>query len=84
MDYIEIIGFAAAILTTAAFIPQDINVIKNHHTHDISLFMYIIITIGFAAWFAYGYMQGSYPIMFAYFFSFIFAAIILVYKIKYK
>jgi len=54
MDYIEIIGFIAAFMTTAAFIPQDLKVIKDHETHDISLPMYLMITTGIALWFTYG------------------------------
>lgn len=83
MSTIEIVWFTAAFLTTIAYIPLDIKLIRNKQTHDISLPMYIMLTIGMLLWFVYAYLNGYYPLMIAKAFSLSFASIILFYKIKY-
>src|SRR4029077_6361340 len=40
----EIIGSIAAILTTAAYVPQVVKVLRHKHTKSISLGMYSILT----------------------------------------
>jgi MtN3 and saliva related transmembrane protein len=79
-----IIGLIAAGLTTSAFIPQAIKVIRTKHTKDISLGMYIIFEIGLILWLTYGIMLNNIPIIIANVFSLIFSTIILFLKIKYK
>lgn len=80
----NIIGSLSAILTTIAFIPQVIKVIKSKNTKDISLAMYILFTIGVAGWFIYGLMLDSFPIITANIIVFILSSVILFYKIRYK
>ncbi|MGL1887066.1 MAG: SemiSWEET transporter [Reichenbachiella sp.] len=84
MDLINILGFAAATLTTAAFIPQAIKTIKTKHTKDLSLNMYLALNIGIALWFCYGIIQGALPIILANGITFCFTMIILIMIIKYK
>lgn len=79
-----ITGLIAAVLTTSAFVPQAIKVIKSKQTKDISLGMYIIFEIGLILWLTYGIMLKNLPIIIANIFSLIFSTIILVLKIKYK
>ncbi len=83
MDIIEYIGLAAAICTTAAFIPQVIKTIKERKTEDISLGMYIIFTFGVALWFSYGILIMNIPIILANGVTLVLALIILILKIKY-
>ncbi|MBI9034711.1 MAG: SemiSWEET transporter [Bacteroidales bacterium] len=78
------IGLIAATLTTFAFLPQAIQIIKTKHTHDISLVMYVIITLGISLWLIYGIMIQSLPIILANSVSVIFTGVILIMKIKYK
>jgi len=61
----EVIGFAAAFLTTAAFLPQTIKVVRTRDTRSISLAMYVLFTIGVALWLVYGLLIGSLPIVVA-------------------
>lgn len=77
-----IFGTIAATLTTIAFIPQAVKVIRTRKTRDISLSMYLIFTAGVAFWFLYGVMLGSWPMILANIFTFIPAATILVLKIR--
>jgi len=78
----EIVGTIAAILTTVAYIPQLIKVLRHKHTKSISLGMYSILTLGIAAWFVYGWMVGSPSMMWANGLTFLMAAIILITKLK--
>lgn len=58
-DGVELIGFAAAFLTTFAFIPQVIEVWKTNSVEGLSLTTYIIFVIGVFLWFLYGLSIGS-------------------------
>ena len=61
----ELIGFAAAFLTTVAFLPQTVRVVRTRDTRSISLAMYVLFTIGVALWLVYGILIGSLPVMVA-------------------
>ena len=80
--HIEIMGYLAAFLTTAAFLPQTYKTIKTRDTKAISLAMYVLFTLGIALWLAYGILIWSLPLIFANGFTFLMAATILVLKIK--
>lgn len=80
---IDILGFVAGFLTTLAFLPQVIKVIKTKKTEDISLGMYIIFSLGVALWLVYGIMLLSLPIIIANTLTLALASIILVMKIIY-
>jgi len=84
MNYIEIIGFTAAILTTVSFVPQMIKVIQTRSTGDISLGMFACLTTGIFMWLIYGIFIISIPIIAANLLSFMFNIVILFYKLKYK
>ena len=81
---IKYIGFFAAFCTTIAFLPQAIKVFKSKSTKDISLYMFIIFTIGVLSWLIYGLIIDDYPIIFANAVTLILSFFILIYKIKYK
>ena len=59
----EVIGSAAAILTTASFFPQAFHVLRTRDTQAISLAMYTLFTAGIALWGVYGLMTGQLPII---------------------
>jgi len=84
MNWITSIGLAAAICTTISFLPQVIKTVKIKHTKDLSLGMYLILTIGIVLWFVYGVLIGDLPLIIANAVSLLFSATILIYKIKYK
>lgn len=79
---VEYLGYVAALLTTAAFLPQVIKTIKTKDTSGISLTMYIFFVIGIFLWFIYGYILNAMPIMLANLFTGIMALIILFYKFR--
>ena len=82
--YINVLGSIAGVLTTIAFFPQVFKVITTKSTHDISLFMFLIMALGIFLWFLYGLFINALPVILANFISLFLAMIILVYKLKYK
>jgi MtN3 and saliva related transmembrane protein len=79
----DFVGIVAAILTTAAFIPQAWHTWKTRHAEGISLGMYTIFTIGVALWFAYGLIIGAWPVIVANGVTLILALFILGMKIRF-
>ena len=78
------IGTIAAILTTLSFVPQAMQVIKTKDTSGISLGMYTMFVAGVLLWVIHGINIQDMALIGANIITFVFAAIILVYKIKYK
>ena len=83
-DGVEAIGVAAAILTTIAFIPQVVQVIKTNSVEGLSLLTYIIFVIGVFLWFLYGLKIGSLSMIIANAITVILALIIIYHIIKEK
>ena len=79
---LEILGYFAASLTTAAFFPQAYNVYKTRHTKDLSIGLFGLMSLGILLWFFYGLVIGSTPIIIANIISFLVSLYILVMKIK--
>ena len=84
MSFTSSIGFLAAILTTSAFIPQAYKTIRTRNTKGLSLFMYLIFSVGVALWLVYGISIGDYPVMVANAVTLLFALVILGFKLRYK
>ena len=80
--FINILGGIAGTLTTAAFFPQVIKVVKTRSTQDLSLVMFLILSIGVILWLVYGLYLWALPIIMANSLTLIFIFIILWYKIK--
>lgn len=79
---LEWLGYAAAVLTTIAFVPQAVKTIRSRDTSGISLGMYVIFTIGIGFWFAYGVALGSWPMILANITTFALAVTILALKLR--
>ena len=84
MDSVVIIGYLAAFGTTVSFLPQAIKTIQTKNTSGISLYMYALFTTGTLLWMIYGFMIHSLPVALANVITFVFASIILIYKLRYK
>jgi MtN3 and saliva related transmembrane protein len=82
MDVVESIGMVAALLTTAAFVPQAAKVVRTRDTAAISLAMYALFTAGIALWGVYGVMTWQWSIIIANAITFVLAAIILSIKVR--
>jgi MtN3 and saliva related transmembrane protein len=84
MTATECIGFVAATLTTASFIPQAWLTFKTKDVSGISLGMYSVFTGGVAAWLLYGLMLGAWPVVVANAVTLALASGILVMKLRYR
>ena len=79
----SIIGFVAATLTTISFVPQVIKIWRSRSTHDVSLGMYALFTLGIAMWLAYGLLIHSWPVILANFVTLLLAGTVLLMKLKF-
>lgn len=61
----EWLGYAAATLTTASFLPQVLHTLRTRDVRGISLGMYSAFTLGIALWLGYGLMLDAWPIVIA-------------------
>jgi MtN3 and saliva related transmembrane protein len=84
MSSTELIGYFAAVLTTASFLPQVWHTFKTKDVSGISLGMYSVFVVGIACWLIYGVLLGSWPIMMANAVTFTLAAAILGMKLRYR
>ena len=83
MPLTEWIGFAAASLTTASFIPQAWLTFRTRDVRGISLGMYSVFTTGVALWLAYGLLLQAWPVVAANSVTLLLALSILVMKLRY-
>jgi len=81
---LKYIGFFAAFCTTIAFVPEVIKVYKSKSTKDISLYMFLIFTIGVLSWLIYGIIIFNIPVILANAVTLVLSLIILIYKLRYK
>ena len=81
---IEIFGYIAAVLTTAAFLPQLIKTLKTKKADDVSLITLIMFIIGVLCWIIYGYNISSTPILIANLITLILNLLILISKIYFS
>ena len=82
MANMEWAGYLAAAMTTLAFVPQAIKIIRTRDTRGISLGMYVVFTIGIAFWLVYGIALQSTPMILSNIVTFLLSATILGLKLK--
>ena len=63
MTTTELIGYAAAGLTTCSFVPQAWLTFRTRDVSGISLGMYSVFTLGVALWLAYGLLLEAWPVV---------------------
>ncbi|TBM98981.1 hypothetical protein EYD45_15810 [Hyunsoonleella flava] len=82
-DAYETIGFAAAVLTTIAFLPQVYKTWKTKDVSSLSLPMLILFFIGIVLWLIYGFLKHSPSMIFANSITVLSAILLLYFKLKY-
>lgn len=82
MTFIDILGYVAATLTTASFVPQAWLTFRTRDVSGISLAMYSVFTLGIALWLVYGLYIEAWPVVIANVVTFALAAAILVMKLS--
>ncbi|WP_198027651.1 SemiSWEET family sugar transporter [Seonamhaeicola sp. S2-3] len=83
IDYIEIIGLTAAVLTTSAFLPQVYKTWKTKDVSALSLPMLLIFFIGIVFWLVYGILEKSLSMILANAITIMSSFLLLYFKIKY-
>ncbi len=84
MDWIQITGYTAGVLTTIAYIPQVYKVWKTKKADDVSFWMYLVMFQGVLMWLIYGFFISSMPIMVANSVTILLVSSVLVFKILKK
>ncbi|MFN6560288.1 MAG: SemiSWEET transporter [Nostoc sp. ChiSLP01] len=84
MDFLTVIGLAAATLTTIAFLPQMFKTWQTKSANDVSFVMLVTFNSGVFLWLIYGIYLQALPIILANSITLFFNLIILWLKIKYR
>jgi MtN3 and saliva related transmembrane protein len=82
MQLIDLVGYIAATLTTAAFLPQVMKVWQSKSTKDLALPTLLSFIAGVATWLVYGLLVNSTPIIMANAVTLVLNLVILRFKLK--
>lgn len=80
----DAVGYAAAVLTTLAFLPQVLHSWRTRDLAGVSLGMYSLFTAGVALWLAYGLLLGAWPIIVANGITLSLAGVVLYLKLRHR
>lgn len=80
---IEILGFAAAALTSLCWLPQAWRTIRTRDTRAISLWTQSLFAAGTTLWLSYGLQIGSWPVVFANALTLVLVLVILTMKLRF-
>ncbi len=83
MSLTDLLGLAAATLTTGAMIPQVLKAWKTRRTEDVSLTMFLMMAVGILLWFAYGLAIGETPVIVANAVAFVLVGTVLALKLRF-
>lgn len=82
MSRLDLLGYAAAFLTTVAFVPQALLVWKQRRASGVSLAMYALFTVGVLLWLLYGIALGAWPVIVANAITLLLASFILWIRLR--
>lgn len=77
----EILGGAAAVLTTGAFVPQVLKTVRTRSAEDFSYAWLTSFLTGLVCWLIYGFLIWSWPIIISNIITQIFVGTILLIKL---
>ena len=63
MTLVDLLGTAAATLTTGCFVPQVVRLWRTRNAEGISLVTFTAFAVGVALWLAYGVILLAWPII---------------------
>jgi len=81
---VQIIGLAAALLTSVSMIPQAVKSIRYQQYKELSMVTYSFLVSGVILWIIYGVIQKDWPVILANSIAFIPTSLILILKLKNK
>lgn len=82
-QWVDVIGVTAGILTTISFVPQVIKVWKTRSATDISLWMFLLFSLGVLLWLIYGIYLNAMPIIVANSVTLLLALSVLAMKVRF-
>ena len=65
MALADLVGYAAAVLTTISFVPQVLHTWRARRAQGISLVMISLFSLGVGLWLGYGLLVGAWPVIVA-------------------
>ena len=81
MSAVTLLGYLAAAVSTASFLPQAWKIIKSRQTKDISFGMYLLTIAAFGLWLTFGILARQWPLVVSNSICFILSAFILAMKV---
>lgn len=84
MNWTEIIGLAAGVLTATSLLPQVIKTLKEKKAEEVSFVMLFVLQAGLILWIVYGFKRNDLPLIITNCFSLIVNIILVLLKIKYR
>ena len=79
---VTLLGYAAATLTTLSFFPQALKTLQGADVSGISLRTFGLLTVGLAAWAAYGLLLRDGPLIAANLITLLPASVVLQRRLK--
>ncbi len=84
MDFVEILGLVAGLLTSISSLPQLLKILKEKKAEDVSKLMFWTLIVGVALWVFYGFKKNDLPIIITNIASLTINLIVLVLRYKYS
>lgn len=84
MDFVEILGLTAGLLTSISSFPQLVKIIKEKKAEDVSKLMFWALVAGVALWAVYGFLKNDLPIIITNIISLVLNFIVLILRYKYS
>lgn len=84
LNWVEYVGLAAGTLTTAAYVPQVYKTWRTKAVEDISLAMYVSMSLGITLWLVYGLLHSAAAVIIANAVGLVLVGCMLRLKLKYE
>lgn len=84
MEGIEILGMTAGTISSITFLPQVIKTWQTKSAKDISVWMFLLVTLSVVLWLVYGIYKQSIPIIYTNSAVLIMSLIMLYFKWKFR
>jgi MtN3 and saliva related transmembrane protein len=84
VDLPQVVGIVAGMLTTVSFLPQVWRIWRRKSADDVSMPMFLLFTVGVAAWLVYGLLIHSMPVIAANVVTLVLAGTVIGLKVRYS
>ncbi len=63
MEIVDVVGVVGATASVASFAPQAWKIIRERRTQGLSVVMYLLTCLAFAAWTSFGILRGEWALI---------------------